>query len=178
MKDNPLILSLMEICVLMDSAGIEYMLVGGLAAGIWAEPRATVDIDLLVGIKKEDIDRMVKILEENKGFILVHKYPMQFKRITILRAIFKGYNTEIMVDFLLADDEFKREAIKRKEPVFISSFKINIVTPEDLILLKLLSNREQDIIDVKKILDNQKENLDFTYIKRWTGHLEIELPNK
>ncbi|HZX49319.1 MAG TPA: hypothetical protein VFF47_08900 [Nitrospirota bacterium] len=48
MNDNPLLQHLKELCLFLDNAGIEYMLVGGLAVGIWGEPRATVDIDFLV----------------------------------------------------------------------------------------------------------------------------------
>jgi hypothetical protein len=94
MNENPLIQSLKELCAFLEGDGIDYMLVGGLAVGLWGPPRATAD-----------------------------------------------------VDFLFADDEFKREALRRKETIQLSEFNLNIPTPEDLILLKLLSNRPQDLID-------------------------------
>jgi len=37
MNDNPLMQSLKELCLFIDEIGIEYMLVGGLAVGIWDE---------------------------------------------------------------------------------------------------------------------------------------------
>jgi hypothetical protein len=47
-SDNPLFQALEELCRFLDDAHLDYALVGGLAVGIWAAPRATVDIDFLV----------------------------------------------------------------------------------------------------------------------------------
>jgi len=37
----------------LDSSGVEYALVGGLAVAVWGAPRATKDIDLL--IRRDDL---------------------------------------------------------------------------------------------------------------------------
>jgi hypothetical protein len=68
-----------------------------------------------------------------------------------------------------------RSALKRKETVQIADFSVNISTPEDLIILKLLSGREQDKLDAQKILEIQKEHLDRKYIQKWSKRLGIEL---
>jgi hypothetical protein len=52
---------------------------------------------------------------------------------------------------------------------------LNISSPEDLILLKLLSGREQDRLDAGKIIKIQKENIDMEYIQKWSKKLSIEL---
>ena len=52
MDENPLILSLKELCAFLGEEGIDYILVGGLAVGLWGTPRATVDVDFLVSSRR------------------------------------------------------------------------------------------------------------------------------
>jgi predicted nucleotidyltransferase len=174
MNDNPLIKSLRELCFFLDNTRIEYMLVGGLAVGIWSEPRATVDIDFMVSMKTDDYNILKKTLKEVKKFIFIYDEPMMFARISFLRATLKS-NKNISVDFLFADDDFKSEALRRKETIQVAGFSVNVTTPEDLVILKLLSGREQDRLDAKKILEIQKGNLDMEHIQNWLRKLSIEL---
>lgn len=174
MNDNPLIKSLRELCFFLDNTRIEYMLVGGLAVGIWSEPRATVDIDFLVSMKTDDYNILKKKMKESEKFIFIYDEPMTFASISFLRATLKS-NKDISVDFLFADDDFRNEALKRKEAIHMAGFSVNVTTPEDLIILKLLSGREQDNLDAKKILEIQKGNLDMKHIQNWLHKLSIEL---
>ena len=75
-------------------------------------------------------------------------------------------NPDVSVDFLFVDDVFKKEALKRKKVIQLTDFSVNISTPEDLIILKLVSGREQDRLDAGKILDIQRENLDWAICRR------------
>lgn len=172
MSNNPLVQSLKELCLFFDNVGIDYMLVGGMAVGIWSEPRATVDIDFLVSTRLNDFSALKQKLIESARFIFIHDKPMIFGKISFLRVTLKS-NSDISVDFLFADEGFKNEALKRKERVQLSDFSVNIVTPEDLILLKLLSGRKQDRLDAEKILEIQKEHLDREYIQKWSERLSI-----
>ncbi|MDI6890356.1 MAG: nucleotidyltransferase [Thermodesulfovibrionales bacterium] len=65
--------------------------------------------------------------------------------------------------------------MQRKETVKVNDFSVNISSPEDLIILKLLSGREQDRLDAEKIIKIQKEHLDKEYIQKWSKKLSIEL---
>jgi len=174
MNNNPLVQSLREICSFLDETSVEYMLVGGMAVGIWAEPRATEDIDLLVSIRLADLDNLRRHLTESGRFIFIHEKPMVFGRISFLRATLRS-NADISIDFIFSDDFFKIEALKRKEVVQLSDFVLNIATPEDLIILKLLSGREQDKLDAMKILQIQKNKLDKDYLQTWLEKLALKL---
>ena len=174
MNDNTLIESLKELCFFLENSAIEYMLVGGLAVGIWGAPRATVDIDFLVSMKTDDYNILRKKLIESEKFIFIYDEPMTFARISFMRATLKS-NKDISIDFLFADDDFKNEALRRKETIQVAGFSVNVTTPEDLVILKLLSGREQDRLDAKKILEIQKGNLDMEHIQNWLHKLSIEL---
>lgn len=151
------------------------MLVGGLAVGLWGSPRATVDVDFLVSFSIDNFKFLSQKLKESDQFVFIHDRPMAFDKIALLRATLKS-NTSISVDFLFADDEFKREALRRKETIPLSEFNVNIPTPEDLILLKLLSNRPQDRIDAEMVYQAQKKTLDREYLQQWAKKLNIVIP--
>jgi hypothetical protein len=173
MNNNPLVRSLREVCSFLDKAAIEYMLVGGMAVGIWAEPRATVDIDFLVSVRLADFDNLKRHLNESGRFVFIHEKPMIFGRISFLRSTLKS-NADISIDFIFSDDFFKSEALKRREVAQLSDFSLNIATPEDLIILKLLSAREQDRLDAMKILEIQKGKLDMDYLQTWLEKLDLK----
>lgn len=174
MNNNPLVQSLKELCLFLDESAIEYMLVGGLAVGIWAEPRATVDIDFLVSISLSDFDNLRQRLLESNRFVFIHDKPMIFGKISFVRTTLKS-NIDVSVDFIFADDTFKSRALKRKEAVQLNDFSVKIATPEDMIILKMLSGREQDRLDAKKILEIQKDNLDIDYLQTWSENLGIKI---
>jgi hypothetical protein len=98
---------------------------------------------------------------------------MTLRAISLLRATLRE-NPDISVDFLFADNEYARQALKRKERVSLKDFSVNITTPEDLILLKLLSGREQDWIDAAKVLEIQAGRLDKKYLTSWATKHGIE----
>jgi hypothetical protein len=177
MNDNPLFQHLKEMCLFLDNAGIEYMLVGGLAVGIWGEPRATVDIDFMVSFTLNDFADLSQRINDSNAFVFIHDKPMTFERISLLRATLKS-NLDIFVDFLFADDDFQKEALHRRQSIKVADFTVNIPTPEDLILLKLISGREQDRLDAKKVFGMQREHLDMEYIQKWSEKLQVELPHQ
>ncbi len=39
----------------LEDAGVPYALVGGLTVGVWAEPRATADVDVIVAASPEEV---------------------------------------------------------------------------------------------------------------------------
>ena len=170
MNDNPLLKSLKELCLFFENGEMDYMLVGGVAVGIWGEPRATVDLDFLVSVSIDSFDLLKEKLRESNRFVFIHEQPMVFEKVALLRATLKS-NPDISVDFLFADSVFKKEALKRKLTVSVMGFPVHIAAPEDLILLKLLSGRPQDRLDAKRILEIQKGNLDHAYLKKWKDHL-------
>jgi len=170
MNDNPLFQALRELCLFLDKSNLRYTLVGGLAVGIWSAPRATVDVDFLVALSTGESGNLSRLLEESGQFIFIHEAPMIFKKVSLLRATLKS-NPDIAVDFLFADDEFKKQMVQRSSVISIAGFPVRIPTPEDLIILKLLSGRPQDRIDVAQIRQNQKNELNASYIKEWCDKL-------
>lgn len=175
MQDNPLFDALREVCRFLDGSGTRYTLVGGLAVGIWAKPRATLDVDFLLSLSARDSGTLVKLLEKSDQFVFIHQQPMILKKVSLLRARLKS-NPDISVDFLFADDEFKKKMLQRSSRISVAGFSFSIPTPEDLIILKLLSGRPQDLLDAVQIRETQKDSLDTAYIQTWCDKLGVDGP--
>ena len=78
----------------------------------------------------------------------------------------------IDVDVFIAESPFQNELLARRHAEDLDEAAINLVSPEDLILLKLIASRPRDIADVYDILFIQVK-LDTDYMRRWATKLGI-----
>ena len=60
---------------------------------------------------------------------------------------------------------FEQEAIERAVPVRVWGTEVRCCTPEDLILLKIISDRPQDRLDARGILLRRLADLDLNYLE-------------
>lgn len=160
---------------LLNEHEIDYALAGGLAFSALVEPRATMDIDLLITIKEEKLPGFFKVLEEKVESLVPHHEPMQFKLIKIWRVVSFTNNLEIIIDFLIAESKFHESVIKRAIEIDFFETKLKIITLEDMILLKNFAKRTQDIADLEKIYSTSRNEIDHHYLEFWADKLNIEL---
>jgi hypothetical protein len=78
----------------------------------------------------------------------------------------------IDVDLFLAETNDQREILSRRQRHRTDGLDAWFVSPEDLVLLKLLAGRPKDLVDVGDILFIQG-NLDQDYLRRWATQLGI-----
>lgn len=78
----------------------------------------------------------------------------------------------IDVDIFLAESRFQESLLARRQREDFEGGRIWFVSPEDLILLKLVAGRPRDLIDVQDILFTQGQ-LDETYLRRWAAALGV-----
>lgn len=121
-----------------------FALIGGLAVSAWSPPRATMDVDLLVLAKTENLDHLVKALcdagmnaELRRGGF---DDPVPF----LIRADF--------LDIIVATKKYEAEAVEQSIAVNIAGRDIPVASPEFLIILKLKAGGPRDLLDVKELL--------------------------
>lgn len=78
----------------------------------------------------------------------------------------------IDIDLFLAETNYQSQLLTRRRYHQTEWFGAWFVSPEDLILLKLLAGRPKDPIDVGEVLFIQGD-LDLQYLRHWAGVLEI-----
>ena len=158
---------LCRIAKILEKLEIPYIVTGGFAVAVLAKPRFTADIDIVIKLFPQKISRLSKELlsidkdvylsEEAMRDALKHKGEFNFIH----------PQTGLKVDFWIRRypfEKFKRAVVKK-----IDRQKINFISPEDLILSKLIWYKEgqgaKQLEDIKSILEISKPDLD--YVKNW-----------
>lgn len=154
---------------------ISYAVMGGIALQAWGKERVTRDIDITVSLSEIGQKDFLKLLRK-QGLKLT--YPNQEKQIGSFRLIETHYTSPeigipIGIDFFIAQTEYQRQLLNRAVSLDVMGRKVRLVSPEDLIIQKLLSARPVDRNDVQDILIEQKAHLDKKYLFFWAKRLGI-----
>jgi len=140
--------ALRKIIVTLNEQRIEYALCGGLAMAVYALPRATLDIDIM--IEADSLDR-TKQAVHGLGFIL-NAIPMEFQggKVLIHRIsrIDSNSGEVLLLDLLIVTPE-TRQAWESRLSVEWEGGTLSVISPEGLILLKSLRGSGQDQDDIQ-----------------------------
>jgi len=144
---------------------IRYCLIGGIAAGFWGEPRFTKDMDFTVVSVTGVISATARLLQKEK-FVFEEKGSSQIQ-------VLKKGALRFQADLILAETEYQDWVVQRAVPVDVFGVTVPICTAEDLIILKLIANRRQDLLDIENVLKHHSSRLDGVYLKKWFEFWEI-----
>lgn len=148
----------------LDAAGVRYMVIGGQAVIQYGQSRLTEDIDVTLGISVDDWRRADALLR-GAGFIpRVADYEALATDANIL--LLADRSTSIRIDAALAGSPFEEAAFGRVIRQRIGQSEVAFVSPEDLVIQKVVAGRERDHDDVRRLLRKQKA-IDRGYIERW-----------
>jgi hypothetical protein len=153
--------TLIAISRFLKQQNIPYMVIGGMANAIWGEPRATLDIDITVWVEDVKIQNLIEAL--TPVFKLLPENPREF--IFKTRVLPITTQTNIRIDLLFGMLQFEESAISRAIEKDIQGTPVRFCTAEDLILHKIISDREKDLNDVENIIARQKNKLDIAYLE-------------
>lgn len=152
---------------------LDYALAGGLAYSALVEPRATMDIDLLILLKDIPIEHIFDQLEQYFDAFIIHQTPMQFQYVNIWRTVGYKERRELILDFLLAESLLHQKMLERAISLNFLGTTLKVITLEDLILLKKCANRPQDIADITTIYATYEHEIDHDYLAYWFRELKI-----
>jgi hypothetical protein len=132
----------------LDEERIEYALCGGLAMAVYALPRATLDIDIMV--EASSLDKTKQAVHD-LGFIL-DAMPMEFHggKVHIHRVskIDPDTGETLVLDLLIVTPEI-RQAWESRTKVEWEGGTLSVVSPEGLVLLKSFRRSGQDQDDIR-----------------------------
>ncbi len=129
---------------------IEYALCGGLAMAVYAFPRATLDIDILIEPKTLD---KAKAVARRLGFSFdagLMKFSDKAIQIYRVTKISSDSGEPLMLDMLLLTPEIK-EVWESKRILIWDEGELPIVSPKGLIKLKSMRLSGQDQDDIKNL---------------------------
>ena len=150
---------------LLDEAGVEFAVIGGLAVNAWLEPRFTADVDVTVHAPPATMDRL-KVVLASHGYRVTREHgAAQPSGPDFVRFVSDAAG--ITLEVQASKTAFQREVLRRAG----AAGTPRIATPEDLIVLKLIANRPKDRIDLLGLM--QLDGLDWGYVERWAAAWDV-----
>ena len=137
---------------LLTESGVPHCLIGGLAVAAHGHPRATKDADFLI-----DVAATAPLIERAAELGLsVRPEHADFAEegLVVLCTADAG---DPAADLLVVDSDVERDIVARAAMVEIGDTRVPLVALEDLLALKLASDRAQDVADVEALLLRRKD---------------------
>ena len=145
----------------LEARSLRYALIGGLAASIRGRIRTTEDLDLILLCSLDESLAFVESLEESGFSSLVDDYE-EIARSALLIPLVHDVSG-IQLDLAIGLSGFEQQIVERADPMIIDGSEIFVATAEDVLLLKVLAGRPQDLQDVDGIVNVQADQFDWQY---------------
>jgi predicted nucleotidyltransferase len=156
------------------SSGFRIAIIGGVARGVWAAPRATMDVDVLVDT---DDATLLEAHAHAAGLVAVQEEVAALRTSGMTRLRLPEHlKGAVRLDVIAADHPYYQRVVDRSRPVEVFGRRVRVAAPEDVLLLKLLADRTQDRADIEAIVAAQTGALDLALLEHEAAALELELP--
>lgn len=170
---------LVKISKLLKRLKVPYLVTGGIAVLVWGRPRFTADIDIVVELKAQDVEKLTKgLLKIGKAsYVDVNAAREALKKESEFNFI--DGDSGIKIDFWLLkkNDAFDALRFHRRVAKKILGEKIYFTTAEDLILIKALwykmSPMSRQLEDIESIIKISGRKLDIRYLRNWAKKLNV-----
>ncbi|PWV46528.1 DUF6036 family nucleotidyltransferase [Chitinophaga sp. S165] len=162
-----------KIIDVLRESNTPYMLSGSVAMSIYIVPRATRDFDFIIHLEEKNIDRFIQHFQE--GYYCDKDAIQDAIR---NRSMFNiiDHASGFKADFvILKNQAFRQEEFNRRRKVDFLDMPIYVVSPEDLLISKLIWIQDfqspQQMDDIKNL--TAIEQLDWPYINQWVKKLKL-----
>ena len=163
---------LKDLLLWFKSSPGEFLIIGGIAVSLLSRPRTTQDIDALALLDPSHWENFLK-KGLQFGFETRIKNALPFareNRVLLLRHRKSGVD----IDISFGNLPFEEESVKRRIFQKVGLLQIPLPTPEDIIIMKMVAHRPQDMVDVKTILQTHP-GLDRKRIQKWVKEFSLAL---
>lgn len=147
----------------LGDAGIDFMVVGAFAVMAYGFSRFSDDIDFAVDLRFDDRDEIGQIFED-AGWPYEKKVdPVWGKRLMADHTT--GMKIEV---FFLPDHPLHQRELQRRRIVEYHGKEIPFISPEDLVLRKLVNTKHRrghDFDDALSVIAVQGEDFDIDYVR-------------
>ncbi len=157
----------------LNDAEIDYMLSGSVALTFYGKPRMTRDIDIVTMIPLREVDRFVKLFDQD-FYIDRDMVADAIRNQSMFNII--HLETVIKVDFIIRkNQEYRILEFNKRKKMKLEDREVWVVSLEDLIISKLYwakdSFSEMQIKDIVSLLDL---DFDMDYVGGWCARLGLD----
>ncbi len=164
----------------LNRAGIRYVVSGSVAAIFYGEPRLTHDVDFIVFLNANDIQKLFSIFPEKEFYlppletVLTETAREQHGHFNLIHRE-TGFKADM---YPTGRDELNAWAFRGKREVEYEGEKIILAPPEYVIVRKLEYYREgrseKHLRDIRAMLAVSGEQLDRTTLSEWIQRRNLE----
>jgi predicted nucleotidyltransferase len=141
----------------LSEAGVEFVLVGGLAVNAWGVVRGTKDVDVVIAPDPTNLKRIAKVAVEVHGHVQTGESFLSTP-FSIAAQLASGERVAIETEFGLLDvvqgldgvpsyDELRSSAIETE----ILDVKVAVCSIDDLRRMKRAAGRPRDSVDLEDL---------------------------
>lgn len=152
---TPMEITLADVSERLDRLGIEYMVTGSFAMGMFSTARTTFDLDIVIEIEAGDADR---IADEFAGEYYID--PVSVRNAVSSRSMFNIIHNETVVKvdcIVLKPDPLETDKFHRRVLIKMCDRPFWFTTKEDLIVSKLQwarnTHSEMQFRDIRNLLE-------------------------
>lgn len=167
---------MLKIAALCDKLRLEYFVTGSVASMAWGEPRATLDVDIVIELPAWNVQDFCAAFPAPEYYVSTDaamdaaQHASQFNVLHVPQ----GVKADIMV---FRDTPYNNARLARARAVKFGHASVRFSAPEDVILKKLEFFREggsdKHLRDIGGIVRVSGDLLDFPYIDRWAASLGV-----
>ncbi len=149
-----------------EDASVPAAVIGGVAVSLLGRPRFTRDIDALVDL---DEARWPDLIEAalRAGIVPRIEGALEFAsrfRVLLLRHV----PSQIDIDVILGGLPFERAAVAAAQPRSVGDLMIRLPRVEDLMIMKAVAQRPQDLLDLEGLISAHPE-ADLAAVRQWVA---------
>jgi predicted nucleotidyltransferase len=141
---------------------IRYLVIGGIAVNIHGYSRATGDLDIMLSLKKDNLERFIELvntlgfipripvkIEELKDPEKVESWKKE-KHLKVF-SIYNPQNALEHIDIMVENYIDFGSAYNNREVVTAKGIEISVISIDDLIELKKIAGRKRDEMDIEAL---------------------------
>jgi hypothetical protein len=145
----------------LEESAVTYAFGGAIALAAWSEPRATADVDVILWLGPDEIDRAIALVRQ-AGVVVDAGAARAGARD---RGMFVGRAGTTRVDVFVPSIPFYEEAARRRVRTEIGGAATWVHSAEVLAVFKMLFFRPKDLIDVERMLAVRGEAFDRRFVR-------------
>ena len=149
---------------------------GAQAVVAYGRPRMTADVDVAVDAGGQSNVEMVGFLRDDgfgTRFALDAGFLSGARLLPMVHVA-----TAMPVDVVIVQPGVQQEFLARSRAVDVGGVQVPMISPEDLIASKILAARRKDLEDVRGVLLERWESLDFEHLRAVVAKLDEALESR
>jgi predicted nucleotidyltransferase len=149
---------------LLNDAGVDAVIIGGIAASALGHGRLTDDVDATALLDNDSLDTFLEIANA-RGFVPRHAGGPEFARESRM-VLLTDSTTGVGVDISMAGLPLEVEVISRGIDVDLTGIRVRVASAEDLMIMKAVAARPKDHQDILDLLRSNPQ-ADLARVRRY-----------